>query len=77
MMSTIQNQVENHVRGRVSSISTLAFLGMQPFGAFQVGYVAEKFGSPFAIQFGSFIVFLATLYLIFSLKGVNLKSPHD
>src|SRR5258708_26838791 len=68
IMSTIQKEVENHIRGRVSSITTLAFLGMQPFGAFQVGYIAEHLGSPFAIQLGAFIVFLATLYLIFSLR---------
>lgn len=71
MMSTIQKEVENHVRGRVSSISTLAFLGMQPFGAFQVGFIAEHYGSPFAIQLGTVVVFLATVYLIFSLRATK------
>jgi predicted MFS family arabinose efflux permease len=73
VMSTIQHRVDNHVRGRVSSISTLAFLGMQPIGAFQVGFFADKFGSPFAIQLGAFITFLALLFLIFSLK--DQKNP--
>lgn len=73
LMSAVQKHVENHVRGRVSSISTLAMLGMQPIGSFQIGFFAEKFGPPFALQLGSFIVFLATIFLIFSLRDQNLR----
>jgi MFS family permease len=68
LMSSVQKHVDNAVRGRVSSIATLAMLGMQPIGAFQMGFLADRFGPPFALQFGSFIVFLATIYLVFSLK---------
>jgi MFS family permease len=68
IMSSVQRHVENSVRGRVSSITTLAMLGMQPIGSLQIGFLAEKFGPAFALQFGAFMVFLATLFLIYSLR---------
>ena len=71
LMSSVQHHVENQFRGRVSSITSLAMLGMQPIGAFQMGFFTEKFGAPFALQLGSFVVFIATIYLIFSLKGLK------
>ncbi len=66
--SSIQHHVEDSVRGRVSSIYTLAFMGMQPFGSFQVGFLADRFGSPFALQMGAVVTLLAVGYLAYSLR---------
>lgn len=67
-MSGIQHHVDNHVRGRVSSIFMIAFLGMQPIGSFQVGFLTEHFGHTFALIFGAIIVLIASIYLKTHLK---------
>lgn len=64
--TTIQNNVENHLRGRVMSIFTTCLLGMQPIGNLQIGYLSEHLGSRVAISFGATIVFLFALYLYFT-----------
>lgn len=61
--STIQKNVEHSLRGRVMSIFTLSFIGMQPIGSFLMGFFAEHFGSQFALRLGSTIVLLFSLYL--------------
>lgn len=71
LMTSIQHHVEPQVRGRVMSIFTLAFLGMQPIGSFQVGLVAEHFGTAVAIQLGAFMVFLIAFYTYFSLRKLD------
>lgn len=64
--STIQGNVENHLRGRVMSIFTTCNMGMLPIGSFLMGYLAEHFGSQIAISFGATIVFLLAVYLYFT-----------
>lgn len=61
--SAIQHHVDDRVRGRVMSIYTLAFLGMQPFGSFQIGFLAEHLGSQMAIRIGAIISFAAGIWL--------------
>lgn len=57
--TTIQRLVPDDFRGRVMSIYTLMFVGMIPFGSFEIGAISEKFGPLFAIALGSMIVFFA------------------
>lgn len=64
--TTIQNSVENHLRGRVMSIFTTCLLGMQPIGNLQIGFVSEYLGSRTAIAIGAVIVFLFATYLYFT-----------
>ncbi len=66
--TTIQHIVPNNIRGRVLGIYTLMFLGMAPFGSFQIGVVADRFGSPFAIRLGASIVFLFGVYFFLTRK---------
>lgn len=66
IVTTIQNNVENHLRGRVMSIFTTCLLGMQPIGNLQIGYLSEHLGSSVAISFGATIVFLFATYLYFT-----------
>lgn len=64
--TTIQNNVENHLRGRIMSIFTTCLLGMQPIGNLQIGFVSEHLGSRPAIAIGAAIVFTFATYLYFT-----------
>lgn len=68
IQATIQRSVDEHVRGRVSSIQTLAFMGMTPFGSLQIGFMAQHFGPQVAVRVGAIIILLAAILLF-------LKSP--
>ena len=63
--TTIQSLVKDEFRGRVMSIYVLMFLGLSPFGNFEVGWLSEKWGTDFAISLGAVIVFTSglTVYL--------------
>ena len=63
MQSIIQNNVENHLRGRVMSIFVTCHQGMLFIGNFQVGWVAEQVGSRPAIAIGAAIIFVFSVYL--------------
>lgn len=69
--TTLQHIVSDHIRGRVMSIYALMFIGMMPIGSFQIGALSERFGTSFAIIFGSVIIFLYSVYLFYN-KG-NLQ----
>lgn len=66
MQSIIQNNVENHLRGRVMSIFVTAHQGMMFLGNYQIGWVSEHFGVQLAISIGATIVFLFATYLYFT-----------
>lgn len=57
--------------GRVMSIYALSFMGLAPLGNFEIGYVAEKFGSQFAIQISAVVIFIFGMYSYMSLKEVK------
>lgn len=63
--TSIQHLVPDEIRGRVMSIYVLMFLGLTPVGSFQIGYIAEHFGSQFAIRLGAVIVLLLGVVLYF------------
>lgn len=62
--STIQHNVEDRLRGRVMSIYILMHFGMTPLGSFQIGFMAEHFGSPLAIRVGAIILLITAILLI-------------
>ncbi len=62
--NSIQTEVDDKIRGRVMSIYTLMFMGMSPFGSFQIGLLSDRFGPQFAIRLGVIIVFLFAFLLI-------------
>ncbi|MFH1074258.1 MAG: MFS transporter [Candidatus Firestonebacteria bacterium] len=48
----LQTVVEEDKRGRVMSLYTMAFMGMQPFGSLLIGQLAAAFGIPATILIG-------------------------
>ncbi len=61
--TTIQHMISDNMRGRVMSIYSLMFLGLFPVGNFEIGYVAEKFGSSFAMILGAVITLLFGIFV--------------
>lgn len=66
----VQSLVSDSLRGRVMSIYALMFLGFSPIGSFQVGLVAEKYGSQEAIRIGGLVMFGIGIYLYFRRKSL-------
>jgi MFS family permease len=61
----IQLTVPDAFRGRVSSLYTLSFIGMTPFGSLLLGVLAESFGTPTALSiYGVAIALLAGVVLL-------------
>ncbi len=72
MINTIiQNMVEDRYRGRVMALYTIMFLGMAPFGNLQVGFLSERFGTSFAIEFGAVITLLFGAWIYFGRKKIR------
>lgn len=69
--TAIQHLVDDKVRGRVMSIYTLMFLGFTPFGSFEIGLLAEHFGSRFAIISGAVVVLAASLLILLSKENIE------
>ena len=69
--TTIQHSVADHMRGRVMSIYSLSFMGFTPLGNFEIGYVAEKFGTGIALQISAIIVLLFGIYFYKNISKVK------
>ena len=57
--ATIQTIVPDRLRGRVMGFYAFVFVGLAPLGAFQVGTLAERIGTPDAVVLGGAITALA------------------
>ncbi len=57
----VQAIVPDNLRGRVMGFYAFVFLGMSPFGAFLVGWGADRFGAPAAVAAGGGVCVLAAL----------------
>ena len=69
MMNTrVQGMVRPEFRGRVMSIYILMFLGMAPVGNFEIGFLTEHLGIPWAFTINALIVGLFGL-LVFLYRG--------
>ncbi|MBT1703367.1 MFS transporter [Chryseosolibacter indicus] len=64
----IQRILKNEYRGRVMSLYVLMFLGLAPFGNFEVGWITERIGISFALILNGSIVLLFGL-IVFSYKN--------
>jgi MFS family permease len=51
----LQTIVPDALRGRVMGFYTFMFMGMAPFGAYQIGWSAERFGAPAAAAAGGLV----------------------
>jgi MFS family permease len=57
----LQTIVPDGLRGRVMGVYTFTFLGMAPFGAFQAGWSAGRFGATEAVVAGGLVCAIASL----------------
>jgi MFS family permease len=69
--SLLQTFVPNHLRGRVLSMHTMAFLGFTPLGSLLVGAAAERIGVPLAMAFSSGFALAVTLLLAATASSVR------
>lgn len=66
----VQTLVDDDKRGRVMSIYTMTFLGMNPLGALAAGALAEKWGVALVLVFGGSISLLTALWYALALKRI-------
>ena len=71
--ASIQHAVPDYMRGRVLSIYTLFYLGFAPLGNYEIGFVAEKYGSEIAIRVSAIVVLLFGFYFYKSLDTVKAE----
>jgi MFS family permease len=57
----IQTLAPDALRGRVMSVWTLVIMGLMPFGSFQAGLIAERFGAPVAVTAGALVCLFVAL----------------
>lgn len=61
--TSLQLAAPAHLRGQVMAVYSFVVLGLAPFGAFQAGWLAEHFGSPFAILASGAVALVGTMLL--------------
>ncbi|MEI9933054.1 MAG: MFS transporter [Rhizomicrobium sp.] len=64
--TVIQLTANEHMRGRVISHYTQAFLGMMPWGSLLLGAIAERVGVANAVSFGGAVVMLFAVIAYFN-----------
>jgi MFS family permease len=62
----------DHLRGRMSSVNMVFFMGGPQLGEFEAGLVAQRFGAPFSVVTGGIGCVLATLWI--AAKSPRLRS---
>jgi predicted MFS family arabinose efflux permease len=67
----IQSLVKPGLRGRVMSIYVFMFVGLTPFGNFEVGWLSEKFGTSAAIRWNAVVVLIFALYVLSQRKKMR------
>jgi len=72
--SIVQTTVADHIRGRVMSIYSMIFFGMNPIGALLLGQAAAVISEPAALLIGAVILTLsAILFWLFAPFIRNLE----
>ncbi len=74
--TTIQQMVNDSMRGRVMSIYILMFVGLFPLGNFEIGYLSDRFNPQVAIDIGSVIVFAFGIYLFLQRHAIRKAYMH-
>ena len=65
----LQRQAPDHLRGRVMGFYSFTVLGLAPFGALQIGWMAEHFGVRNAFAAGGIICTLAAIAVAWRLTS--------
>ncbi|MGZ4874846.1 MAG: MFS transporter [Candidatus Angelobacter sp.] len=69
--SLLQHLAEDHMRGRVMSIYSTAFLGLPPIGCLIAGSMAHVIGAPLAIAGMSALALLGSLWVFLGRTGLR------
>ena len=69
-MTLVQSNVEDHLRGRVVSVYTLAFRGAMPLGNLVAGLLAGVFTAPTVLVANGAVMILMGLITLVSRQGV-------
>jgi MFS family permease len=69
-MTLVQSNVENHLRGRVVSVYTLAFRGAMPLGNLVAGALAGAFSAPKVLVANGIVMVVMGLVTLVSRQGV-------
>jgi predicted MFS family arabinose efflux permease len=69
-MTLVQSNVENHLRGRVVSVYTLAFRGAMPLGNLVAGALAGAFSAPKVLVANGIVMILMGLVTLVSRQNV-------
>ena len=73
-----QLQTPDHIRGRMTSINQIFFMGGPQLGEIEAGAVAQFFGAPFAVISGGIGCILGTLWIVWKwpqMKNYNGDEP--
>jgi MFS family permease len=65
----LQVQAPDSLRGRVMGFYAFVVLGMAPFGSFQAGWIAERFGVRPAVGFGGAVCFVVAAVVAWRMRG--------
>jgi MFS family permease len=66
----LQTTVEDEFRGRVMSFYTLMFLGTAPIGSLIAGWIAQRFGAPFATSLSAATLLGGAVVVFFRLRAI-------
>lgn len=69
--SIIQAQVDDRMRGRVIAFYSMAFMGMMPWGALLLGWLAAQFGVTSAVSLGGIVVLGASAVAYLEKRGAD------
>jgi len=69
----VQTVSGDHMRGRVVSLYTMSFLGMMPWGALLMGWLADRIGVGLAITIGGFFCIAAAGLTFFNRARAELR----
>ena len=61
--TVLQTQAPDHLRGRVMGFYAFMALGLSPLGAFQIGWLSERFSVAWAITLGGIVTVAAAVWL--------------
>lgn len=59
----LQQEAPDHLRGRVMGFYSFVVLGMAPFGALQIGWISQRFGTRIAFALGGTVCVLSAVYV--------------
>ena len=65
----LQVQAPDSLRGRVMGFYSFVVLGMAPFGSFQAGWIAERFGVRWAVGLGGAVCFVVAALVVWRMGG--------